>query len=221
MLRLRQRNTTPPGGVYFYRDPDTKALLTAGTMDALIEAVTAHRRTNQLALSPTLGADIEDWLCQQLSPKLSVLVNEKTEQARARKRVSFVTSINLTRVVLHQARALGPPVAAAEARLSACRGCPHNVQDAGCYSCYAIDHFNHVIGKWPEPPERMLGTCSLDNTFNRATIHMSTPQPFQQTSVVYPEYCWKFSPPPPSPFPFPSPSPPGSPISSSPQLEIS
>lgn len=190
--RLARRYETPPGG-WWYEDPDTQMILSGPSLEALVSRVAEHRRINELPLSPTLAADVEHAICLRIDSSRRVPVHERTEALRLQKATSFTAVANQTIMVLKSAfarRPYLPPIPLDPAREQACMGCQFHVQDPGCYACYATQLFTPLVGKWPEPAERLLSTCAVDSTFIRATVHLADPAVFPQV-LGYPEHCWK------------------------------
>lgn len=67
-MRLKDTRVVPPTG-FSYQDHDTKAVITAGTFQELLERVNHHRHLNGLTLHGNQEQMLHDQLCDKLGPE--------------------------------------------------------------------------------------------------------------------------------------------------------
>jgi len=68
-VRLKNKLITPPTG-FFYKDHDTKVVITAVTFDDLLANVNHHRHLNGLVLHGNQEQMIHDQICDQVDKSL-------------------------------------------------------------------------------------------------------------------------------------------------------
>lgn len=68
-VRLKDKTITPPTG-FFYKDHDTKAIITAVTFDELLANVNRHRHLNGLVLNGNQEQMIHDQICDKIDKSL-------------------------------------------------------------------------------------------------------------------------------------------------------
>ena len=68
-MRLKDKTITPPTG-FFYKDHDTKTVITALTFDELLTNVNRHRHLNGLTLNGNQEQMIHDQICDKIDKSL-------------------------------------------------------------------------------------------------------------------------------------------------------
>jgi len=68
-VRLKNKLITPPTG-FFYKDHDTKTVITAVTFDELLANVNRHRHLNGLTLNGNQEQMIHDQICDKVDKSL-------------------------------------------------------------------------------------------------------------------------------------------------------
>ena len=59
----------PPGGFFYYVQPETGARIEAQDYNSWVETIERHRVANGIALEPLWKLHIEEWLCHDLHTK--------------------------------------------------------------------------------------------------------------------------------------------------------
>lgn len=59
----------PPGGQFYYVQPETGCRLEAGDYNSWMEAIAKHRNGNGIELEPLWKLHVEEWLCHDLHSK--------------------------------------------------------------------------------------------------------------------------------------------------------
>jgi hypothetical protein len=63
---ILSHSEVPPGGMFYYVQPETNCRIEGGDYDSWINAVELHRKANQIELEPLWKLHVEEWLCHNL-----------------------------------------------------------------------------------------------------------------------------------------------------------
>lgn len=203
-LKLKNRNTCPPGHNFPYIDPDTKIVIGAPSFSALERKVWNHRVANNLVPLPDTA--IEDIVCRQLIDRgcaeycidsehsfLPIVTGFKVTFDQV-KRGTLTIASNLIR---------GNPLveqAEADRRSRLCAKCPYNVDPEGCTPCTmgAVRSLvKAVVGNRVTVEEASLKSCAFCGCFNASQVWfpLDVLQKFMRKEINdnLPGFCWKKS----------------------------
>jgi hypothetical protein len=196
-MRLRDRETVPPGG-WRWKDADLGFDIEACDLWDLARRVNQVRGLNSLMPIPNLARVIEETYARHLGgiwavaedgePALPEVVNWTQAQR--------VTDEFMTAMHKHSAfRMQG--LAKRKERLSICQKCIH-FMPLGCITCNGIAEWIRTRMKIErDTSDKHTHACDLDNIYNLArfdfgltSIRASVPNPYR-----YPASCWMNEPP--------------------------
>ncbi len=66
---LLDHTVVPPGGNFYYVQPETGARIEAGDVNTLFNAIERHRKANAIELELNWRLHVEEWLCHDLKTK--------------------------------------------------------------------------------------------------------------------------------------------------------
>lgn len=166
MLRLKKRNTTPPGG---YRDvaPQTGFPFYADSLADLIAKEKNHLKANNLSVPTDLAEQIENRLCHLMPEGICESTDGEQYQGGASRTASH-RILNAT-IGICKGNVVGASEAARRAVL--CVECPHNARHAGCSTCKGITaSLNSLAAGRSTPSDSQLQVCDILGAFNRILV---------------------------------------------------
>lgn len=181
MLRFISQRSVPPGGMYFYQVPETKAYFRHPTMQVLLAQVQAHLTENTLPIPPDLEARVQDQMCHFLPEGFCFGDTDKPRQ-------KFVSLADIRKATadLHRGNTKVDP-GEAERRARTCSNCSSNDR-AACTSCTGMTEWaRKLVGATLSGLDSALGICKIDCTALSAKVHLSR----IPDSAEYPENCWR------------------------------
>ena len=168
----------PPGGMYFYRVPETGIEFKYPTFSRLLQAVGEHYASNNIGIPPDLKAVIEDYICRHVP----VGFCSNPEEGSDTTAVSLSDIRNATTALLPAG--LATP-GEAKRRLDICLACQYNDRRM-CPTCVGlVDWAKHLV-KRSLPRDEWLGVCGIDATALPAKIHIKK----VPDDPAYPDTCW-------------------------------
>ena len=179
MRKFRNLRVVPPGGVYFYEVPETRAYLKHPSRRGLATAVSDHYRTNRLPAPPNLDALIQDFMCRRLpdgfctggGPDVKIVTLRGVREATAK--------------LLSRA---GFPATPGEARQRAavCGSCKLNDRTL-CPTCVGLVSWGLKQVRQPALGfEGWLGVCGVDISAVSAKVYVKS----GEASSGHPANCW-------------------------------
>lgn len=201
-LKLKNRNTCPPGHSFPYVDPDTKIVFGGSSFAELEQLVWKHRVANQLV--PLLDTAIEDICCKLLIERGAASYCEDSEHA-------FLPIVTGFKVTLDQVRRgtltiasnliRGNPLvdqAESDRRARLCAKCPYNVAPEGCTACNmgtVRTLTKAIVGNRTTVVESELKSCSYCGCFNTSQVWfpLDVLHKFLRPDIndKLPTFCWK------------------------------
>jgi hypothetical protein len=195
-MLLKNQMLAPPGGWKYYQD-ETGYWINAITEETLVRRVAAHRHNNQLApvKAPheTLAAEIEDWICQRMTPR-----NQSRHCDMGVRHVSGVVwsavvdflKSNLAYFASGQEQVTQDE---AERRASICATCPLNVPVVGCGACAAAikEYRTKIAGVQGTKVDGQLRACGICKCDLKTIVHFPLATLRAKGDNNFPDWCWQ------------------------------
>lgn len=197
MRKIIDKTLTPPGG-WRYRQPESGAVITAGDWNTLIERVKAHRLANNYPLGLHFVQEVEESLCGELPDGSTDCLDTNPEQAPKRK--ITLGDLRTFLQVMEKWVSSGAkfvPQEEAERRAGICSQCPMNQHVEGCFGCKGITALiTTILGAMGTSYDAKLSGCQVCGCALRAAVHIPLSAQLAGTrGLVFPEHCWKATPP--------------------------
>lgn len=178
----------PPGGKYFYDDPDTGTHFQMSSHEALVAAVVRHRQANNKPVPRDISEQIADWLCRRLPDGFCVDENGAVTAGTGRATVEQI--IRNTRKVQQDMRDHCVREDVAETRIRICERCPENAPAAGCAACVGLDQVIRDMQRGRHTArDSKVFACRLSGAF--IAIEAWCDEPAAIRKAQYPAHCWK------------------------------
>ena len=195
MLRIKDKNTVPPGG-YRFTEPTTRCVLTASTMDGLIRAVCGYRKANGYGQSTDTRGEIEQQMCESFDPHTRAFNCRDSEYPAPLTAVGWQHVASFIKVLAKFVtdRPEFVPQEEAERRAEICLVCPYNVPLAGCGVCRAgIEEAMGFLGGRETSRDAGLRACGVCGCSNRAQVHipLDVLRAGVRGDAKFPPNCWK------------------------------
>ena len=194
MLRIREKQTTPPDG-WRYKQRESGKLITATSLPNLIAAVREHRIANGYPMQMDMELEIEEGVCKEVPEACHEKPSDLIPQ-----RLTIANVVAFT-VTLGESILKGNPrVEREEANRRAiiCSDCEANVRAEGCGGCNnsRLDAIiAKVTGTEPTDYDNKLESCKYCGCLNRAQVWF--PLDILQNHIkpeireALPAHCWK------------------------------
>ena len=171
--------------------------MTGITFGQLLQRVVLHRANNGLPWkSPdfeTLEGEIEDWICQQLSPKEQI--KKCTQGFRTRGTVPWTEVLDFIKTNVHWFvhGAEKVPQEEAERRAKICQNCPLNVGIAsGCATCNrTLDAYRKEIVQDSTTLDKSLRACAVCGCDLKSIVHIPLASLQAKGDKEFPKWCWQ------------------------------
>jgi hypothetical protein len=195
-MQLKQIYMTPPGGWRYYQ-LETGFPMKAITFETLLRQISQHRANNHLRPIAegfeTLAAEIEHWLCQQMSPK------DQTRKCktgiRSRESVGWreVLGFLETNAEFLAEGAEQVPQEEAERRASICSTCPLNVRVDGCGVCVRTvnEYRTRLLKATPTSKDGLIKACGVCGCDLKSIVHLPLSALRAKGDKDYPDWCWQ------------------------------
>jgi len=155
VLRFRKKNTVPPGGMYFFRVPETGFSIEKATMMNLLNGLRAHYVSNNMSIPENLEELVEDQMCQKLPE--SFCRGEAVRSGRAIRRNDITL---VSRLITEQRGDVFVDGTEMYKRASICIDCPSHVKNF-CTSCNGLGDFRKkALPQISVPNESNLHLCA-------------------------------------------------------------
>lgn len=192
---LLNKETVPSGGFRFLQ-ADTGVWITAPSWTELIQRVKAHRKANNIPISPELEQQIETQLCETLPPgQCTYVVPSHSRRARRIARPKWEKYVEATATMLKTAKEGLATLPEANAHAATCARCQFNQSPDGCTSCNMqelVDLVAKYALKKTEHDSKLKG-CLLCGCALRAKVHIRA-EVARAIAVNYldilPDWCW-------------------------------
>lgn len=197
-LRVKNRITFPPGGVWTYYDPDLEQIVEHyGMLDDFADVVNSLRETNGLEALPDMQDRVEKYICENSPPGFCngpVEARPMSRTLTVSKIATFTrTLVQILRSKLANEEIYNPdPNKAAEI----CAACPLNKKHL-CSSCTGLEVLARRLLRATQttPLDRNLGACEACGCMLRVKVHFNPKVLRDATSKTdekrYPkDYCW-------------------------------
>jgi len=193
LYRYRDPRAVPPGGKFFYKDPETGMEFYKSTHDGLVESVAAHRKANGRPVPDNLSDIIADWICRRLPD--GWCIDSATGAANMNTGRRTVTELLRRSREAQRAPGWGQGAWNAPARAAICARCPNHVPAVGCPGCVGLDdQLRSMLQGFELPNLKWLQACRVSGTFVAIEV-FSDPAPEQPPTgpgrAAYPDHCWK------------------------------
>lgn len=190
-MKLKDPNLSPPGS-FRYTQPESNHLMVGITLGTLLQLVSQHRQNMGYQTHGNLRAEIEDAICQSLSPEDQVA---HCDIGVASSSVHWSTVLRFLKTAASWA--IGGfqlvPQEEAERRATICATCPLNVALSGCAVCRTtLDEARELLLKRSTSRDAELRACGICGCDNKAQVHFPLEALKQGTGdLSYPSWCWK------------------------------
>lgn len=195
MFHLNDLLTGPPRG-WRYEQPQSGMPFVAITFESLLGKIAQHRANMQYPpISEgyqTLAAEIEDWICQHMSPRNQT--RKCSGGARSRPSVGWQeveSFMNVNKKFFEDGKQLVPQ-AEAERRSGICANCPLNVGVSGCSVCRrAVDAYRALFLNRGTSKDRQIRACGVCGCDLKTIVHMPLGALKQGGPHEFPKWCWQ------------------------------
>lgn len=187
MLEFAKGGTVPPGGVFFYSDPENNVapVQNRGSLSSLIRDVRAAYVSANRPCPEPLGRIVEDYICRHVPPGFCM---GTTNLPRARTLTPQETKANTQRVAISYGRADPGTI---RRRLAICGVCSENTRTL-CLSCTGLtDWAVRLAGRTRVAQDDSMGVCACDKVL--VSLLVSVGMPAAAPDGVRPETCWRLS----------------------------
>lgn len=195
LLRFKLRNQLPPGGVIFYKVPETGVSFTGNSIDEVVAQVVNHLADNQKVPPENLPALIEDYVCQNVDSSFCL-----SDTGAAPQRIKSLTiwqvfeftRLLFTKLVWNPSDFFVDP-GTANKRAEICAGCPLN--RAGiCTACSGIkQRFASMMARRTTRNDSKLHVCTACGCWLPAKVHIANKylDQVEQKHLELPAHCWR------------------------------
>lgn len=195
-MRLKDLGINPPG-TFRYTQPQSGFPMSGITFPSLLQKVSQHRINMGYPLVgegfPTLGAEVENAICESLSPINQAAYCELG--VRARTHVNWKETLaSVGKVGLAWARQGFKRVAKEEAERRAliCKDCPFNVAVSGCPACRAAVHEARAhLFKASTSVDSALQSCGVCGCDLKMIVHVPLDVLQAGENHKFPSFCWQ------------------------------
>lgn len=194
-MHLKTLDRMPPGG-WRYIQPETGHAMVGITFRTLLNKVGDHRANMKIVSERNMAAEVEDAICQALSPEDQVAWCETG--MRTLKSISWTEVAAFLKTAaawVSGGQQLVTPQEA-ERRATICAGCPLNVGLHGCGMCRrALQEVREKILNRGTSKDSVLEACGVCGCDNKTQVHV----PLEvlkrgRAGLQYPAWCWKVGP---------------------------
>lgn len=195
-MHLRELLLSPPGG-FHYKQPQSGLEMAALNFGTLLKQIRQHRTNmNYPAVTEgfvTLGAEIEQAICEALSPANQASHCEMG--VRTRKAVHWTETVASIATVAAAWALQGfkqVPQEQANARALVCSTCPFNVVVNGCGPCRtAVKEAREHLFKASTPHDSRLKSCSACGCDLKMIAHVPLDVLQAGGDHSFPSWCWR------------------------------
>lgn len=186
MLEFAKGGTVPPGGMYFYSDPNAGIPLIQerSNFGELVNRVRAAYLASGKPCPEPLVRVIEDYVCRHVPPEFCF---GHTDLPRMRTMTPQEVKANTTRLSLSPGRADPGTV---RSRMAICGACRENSR-LMCLSCTGLtDWAVGLAGRTRVGQDDSLGICACDKVLLSLLVSLKLTPP-ADNAVLRPEKCWR------------------------------
>lgn len=194
MLRVREKQTTPPDG-WRYRQRESGKLITATSFPNLVAAVREHRIANGYPIQMDMEVEVEEGVCKEVPD-----VCYEKPRSIIPERLTIANVVAFTMTLGESILKGNPRVEQEEAdrRAIICSECSANVKAEGCGGCNSArldSAISKVTRAGTTDYDNKLESCKYCGCLNRAQIwfpldilqkHLNP-----KTLEALPSNCWK------------------------------
>ncbi len=188
---------TVPGG-WNYQQPETGYPMTGLTFQTLLSRIAKHRHNMKLPIVsspfPTLAAEIEEWICQKMTPQNQTRLCGTGERRRSAVGWQEIMSFLKTNAKWFVSGQPQVEQTEAERRAAICATCPLNVAIAGhCPTCITtVDAYrNSILKAEPTSNDSQLRACGVCSCDLKSIVHLPLDVLRAGGSHKFPAWCWQ------------------------------
>lgn len=192
MKKLKSRLVEPAGG-WRYTQKETGWSTKQITFFMLVRAVAQHRANMKLPTPGDLAAEIENAICQSLSPESQIEMCDDGESYTKSVHWGLVDRFLKTMTAFVVGKVPLVPQEEAERRAAICVKCPLNVGLHGCAMCrMTLNALRESVAKRTTTQDSVLQACGVCGCDNRTQVHFPLESLHAGSGdLKYPEWCWK------------------------------
>jgi len=196
MLRFIDPNSTPPGGVYRYKQQETGTEFSALNLRKLGEIIKSHRIANDIPIGVNFDRELQDGACRkvlELYPDFTGVEEDNGTQIKNSWNLGDVVSWASTMVDWAKKGFKFVPQEKANDRAEICAKCPKNIDVAGCVGCSGVAGLvSKIRGDRSTPYDDQLRVCGACGCVLKVLVNLEvgTIAKSHSLDMPYAQICW-------------------------------